>query len=299
MSLKPFRPVLVAMAFSLFMFSAQSARGACVQIYDATLYTNKPALEKFGIRPIVVANTLHWWRSGESTDNLPSTNAPENWARTFSKGTSAADDTPVVIDLEHWPTSGSAADVNRSISRMQELVSRLRASGLRAPLGFYGLLPNRDYWRAIATPDSSRYQSWQQENDMTAQIGNFVNIIFPSLYTFYDDQAHWKVYASANLREARRLAGGKPVYAFLWPQFHDSNKNLKNQFLSPDFWKLELETTAQYADGIIIWGGWNSRPMNWDDNAPWWITTKKFLESNDRLCLRDAAPDTVTKLSVH
>src|SRR5262249_4133499 len=106
---------------------------------------------------------------------------------------------------------------------------------------------------------------------------------FPSLYTYYPDQAGWVAYAKANLSEARRLAPGKPVYCFLWPQYHDSS-TLAYQFLPVDYWKLQLQTCRQYADGIVILGcvgkdgkmnGW----LTWDDNAPWWQATIQFVAS--------------------
>jgi hypothetical protein len=32
-----------------------------------------------------------------------------------------------------------------------------------------------------------------------------------------------------------------------------------------------------YADGIVIWGGYQQQ---WDDNAHWWMETKKFLQKS-------------------
>jgi hypothetical protein len=59
------------------------------------------------------------------------------------------------------------------------------------------------------------------------------------------------------------------------PGFHESNKILGSKPIPPAFWTLQLDTIKQYADGVIIWGGWQ---VNWNENAPWWVATKVFLQ---------------------
>ncbi len=109
-------------------------------------------------------------------------------------------------------------------------------------------------------------------DDELRPLARKVDILFPSLYTYYDDVEGWRTYARITLEEARRF--GKPVYAFLWPEFHDSNEKLKGHYLPVDFWRMEMELCYELADGIVIWGGWQ---QTWDDHAPWWIETKAFL----------------------
>jgi hypothetical protein len=148
-------------------------------------------------------------------------------------------------------------------------------------VGYYGLPPIRDYWRAIKDQNTPEYLSWQAENDRLRPLVDGVNALFPSLYTFYTDRDGWVKYAIASIREARRYPGNKPVYVFLWPQYHPSNLFSGLKYLPADYWKLELETARQYADGIVIWGGWEidkNAKAQWDDNAPWWQVTKKFIE---------------------
>jgi hypothetical protein len=74
----------------------------------------------------------------------------------------------------------------------------------------------------------------------------------------------------------RLLYRGNPVYAFLWPEFHVSNRFLKGQNTPANFWRHELEFCRTRADGIVIWGGYQ-KP--WDDQAAWWLETKAFLTS--------------------
>jgi hypothetical protein len=74
------------------------------------------------------------------------------------------------------------------------------------------------------------------------------------------------------LIEARRY--GKPVYPFLWPTYHNSNKKLTGQLVPGDYWRMELELVHQYADGVVLWGGYKEK---WDENAAWWRETQAWL----------------------
>jgi hypothetical protein len=95
-----------------------------------------------------------------------------------------------------------------------------------------------------------------------------VDALFPSIYTFYTDRQGWVTYAIAQITEAKRKAKGKPVYAFLWPQYHESNLLLGLRPLDSDYWELQLNTVAQHADGVVIWGGWGANgPELWNEEA--------------------------------
>jgi hypothetical protein len=150
------------------------------------------------------------------------------------------------------------------------------------PAGYYSFPPISDHTRSIQDPSSSQYLVWQTKNDRIRTLADEVDIFFPSLYTYGTDRDAWVKSAIAIIKEAQRYPGNKPVYVFLWPQYHDSNSTIGLQFLPADYWKRQLETAKQYADGIVIWGGWdlanNSGPMPWGENAPWWDVTKKFMQ---------------------
>ena len=117
-----------------------------------------------------------------------------------------------------------------------------------------------------------------KQDDSLASVASFVDVLFPSVYTFYEDRSGWQNYAIAQIQEARRLSRGKPVYIFLWPQYHPSNKKLANTFLPGNYWRLELETGRKYADGAVIWCCGNSQA--WDNKAPWWLETQDFLKES-------------------
>lgn len=248
-------------------------------VFDATVYANKPNLSAYGLRPITLLSQGHfgadWYKYA---DRLPDIEAVHTVARDAQlKGH------PVVLDIEHWPLDGQKTIVDGNLAKYLSVLHWFRQSAPGLSTGYYGAPPLRDYWRALKDVNSQERLAWMTGNDRLHSLAGTVDALYPSLYTFYPDQAGWKAYAIAQIEEARRYGEGKPVYAFLWPQYHDSNPSLNATYLPADYWQLELETARQYADGIVIWGGWDvgNRPAIWDDTAAWWKVTKEFLRHED------------------
>jgi hypothetical protein len=242
-------------------------------VFDGTLYKQKPDLSQYGVRPITILYENRFWPSGQAPTNLPEQGVVRALAAEVASSLS-----PVVIDIERWPVKGTPSLIQSSVTQYRTVLQWFReaAPGLR--IGFYGTVPVPDYWRAIQEPTSADYKAWQQDNDRLDLIGKEVDAIFPSIYTFYADRQGWVTYATAQISEARRKANGKPVYAFIWPQYHESNPLLAGRFLDAEYWELELLTARQYADGLVIWGGWGTGgPQAWDEDAHWWQVTKSLL----------------------
>ena len=86
-------------------------------------------------------------------------------------------------------------------------------------------------------------------------------------------------YAESVIQEARKF--GKHFYVFLWPQYYETRIVGGRNYLPADYWALQLDTARRYADGLVIWGGWDQVKRNviiWNENAPWWKVTKNFME---------------------
>lgn len=244
-------------------------------VFDATLYKDKPNLWVYSILPLSIVYEWRFWPDASSSHPLPA----EDVVRTLA-GEHRGMAHPLVIDIERWPLKGNPADVQVTVRRFSSVLSWVRHEIPGVRIGLYGTVPLPDYFRAIRDPLSAEYRSWQRDNDRLEAIVSQVDALFPSIYTFYPDRQGWVVYAVAQIREARRKANGKPVYAFLWPQYHESNLLLSHRPLDPDYWELQLKTVYDHADGVVIWGGWGDKgPESWDDAAPWWQATKRFLAS--------------------
>jgi len=234
------------------------------RLFDAMNFKGQPDLSPYGFEPTHIVYEASLFPAKSTATDAPSGDA-------IGKVVSAAPDWRglLIVDVERW--IGLPDERERYI----DLTQRIKALMPNRQIGYYSVVPVRDYWRAKESSGSAKYAQWQSENDKLQALADKVDVLYPSLYTFYDNQAGWVAYARENLREARRLAHGKPVYAFLWPMYHESNPELRGQFIPADYWRLELETVAQYADGAVFWGGGSK----WDPSAPWWKATLAFIES--------------------
>jgi hypothetical protein len=260
---------------------AEAAEAGCFRIFDATGLELKPDLTRFGIETAaVIYAPQHYWPDPARRQQLPKRSLVE---LTVKRRVARDRGPPLLItDLEHWPNVGSDEAVAETARKYIALVEWTKASAGGSAVGYYGVPPLRDYWRALAGPRSDEYQEWQAENDRFQALAEVVDVLAPSLYTFYDDERGWERYADANIQEARRLAPDKPVYPFIWPQYHDSNRKLGGQYLPASFWLKQLQTLEVAADGVILW----HPPGTWNDQAQWWIATHRFIETSGRVCRR-------------
>jgi len=173
-----------------------------------------------------------------------------------------------VLNIEHWPLPSSIWNYVAVVEWFREALNPA------VKIGYYGMVPKRDYWRALKPAAHADFIAWQQENNQLAPLVNAVDILCPSIYTFYPDRAGWVTYAIANLDEAFRIGNGKPVYPYIWPQYHDSNATLGLQHLTGSYWRQQLDTLkTRPIAGAIVWGGWQ---QPWKADACWWGETVEF-----------------------
>jgi hypothetical protein len=239
-------------------------------VFDGTLYKAKPSVEQTGMKPITVLYQASLWpRNSGDPQSVPNADVVKALALQASQSTGIA-----VVDIEQWQLTGDSATVGQSVDKYQETLQMFQQAAPSLQLGYYSVAPIRDYWSPIDGSNSPKYRAWQQENNAVAPIGQQASALFPSAYTFYTDQAGWQKYAIAQVAEARRIAPGKPVYLFLWPQYDDGKGAQGGDYLPDAYWQMELETARKYADGVVIWGGWN---QTWDSNASWWLETQRFM----------------------
>jgi len=256
------------------------AASSCFKVFDATLYSDKPDLAALGIQHLTLVEPMRWWKGAATTDDALREATKQNTVPLLQT------QEPVVIDLE-LPLAGNSPAAQQNVARYLNTIDWMRAAGYNKPLSFYASLPLRDYWRALQGPGKAPYRAWQEENDKLAPIVAKVDALYPSLYTFYPKQDEWVTYAKANIAEARRIGRGRPVYPFLWPQYHDSAKALAHHEIEPDYWLRQLRTMRENADGLVIWGGYdfdNRKRAPWREDAAWWRATRQFLAETPNLC---------------
>lgn len=126
------------------------------------------------------------------------------------------------------------------------------------PVGIYGPQPfRRDYW-GVAGKDAQQIDGTHKTDaELWRHIVPYVDFCVASVYCFYDDPGS-VYYLGANVEEnAQRMAqyGGKPLYAYLWLRYHNSNKKLENQEVA-DYLAEAMAVLPYFcgARGTVLWG---------------------------------------------
>ena len=126
------------------------------------------------------------------------------------------------------------------------------------PVGIYGPQPfRRDYW-GVSGKDARQIDGTHKTDaELWRHIAPAVDFCIASIYCFYDSPGS-VYYMGANVEEnAQRMAqsGGKPVYAYLWLRYHDSNAKLKGQEVA-DYLAEAMAVLPYFcgARGTVLWG---------------------------------------------
>ncbi len=266
-------------------------------IIDSIHYLDKGDQSALGMGDYTIIYTSSIWPKDiiKAENKRPAATPPDEFIAGLVKPLNPAK-SPVVYDIEHWPldirkdmkavanddiTAAAGKSVSASMNKLIHIINVSRQENPALKYGYYGCVPLRDYWTPVKN-DPEMMKKWREANDYLKPLADSLDVICPSVYTFSPDRANWVVYAKANIAEAKRLAGGKPVYVFLWPKYHNSNKEDGKKFIEGDFWKLQLETVYNSgADGIIIWD--SPRQVNskedavWNPDREWWKETVAFI----------------------
>jgi hypothetical protein len=226
------------------------------------------------LRNIIVAYESSLWPSGADRSQ-PNTSYVAN---TYIPKIKGQNPDVIVLDVEEtdwkFTTDLSSTQITDRINKYKKLISVFRTHLPNTKIGLYLSLPQRNWLAVCGDPGkrASRYTAWHNLNLKLKPLGSAVDIIFPSVYAFYDDAKSigcYPDYARAQIKEARIY--GKPVWAFVWMKYH-SNGN----WVSRSAWRTHLETAYAAADGLVVWSK-AKNSVQWSWSAPWWLETKDFL----------------------
>jgi len=235
-------------------------------VFDGLLYKPMPDLRSMGMPKLLGVGNI--WRPGQSHEDVDPAGVAEavKFVSHYTEN--------YYFDVENWYVSSVAQSViDANIQKMVSTAEIARRTSPAMKFGIYNVAPQGTYW-PVVLKNTDALKMWRDVNRRSAAIAGKVDYLFPSLYTFYNDPAGWETAARGIMQEARQY--GKPVYPFLWPEFHDSNATLRGTKIPRDFWRRELEVCREYADGLVLWGGYTQL---WDEQADWWLETKLFMES--------------------
>ena len=225
-------------------------------VYDNMFYRGKPDTLRDGLVPSNIVYENHIWPEGRNLGTVPDRVAFEQIVRAHS-----ANPGPLVLDIEKLPVKGAPDVAGRNMETLAKLADWARQAVRGKPVGFYG---TNTLSRVPAT--SLPY---------ARELAHHVDAFFPPMYTFDDDRPGWEKRALAAAAEAHDLGPGKPVYFYLWPQYHDGTPKAF-QYVDSRYWKFQLETSLRYADGIVLW---SPSRYGWDDASGWWRATQEFMRS--------------------
>ena len=188
-----------------------------------------------------------------------------------------------ITDLEgaEWEVdirNRSKADVEAAITKFVNVFDWAadEQPGLR--MGMYGILP----LPGPVSQTPAHVAAWEEAQAFVRGIRDGVSRpqfdlvkrldgIFPVFYTSVLDVTDWAPMAVTGSIAAHGY--GKPVYPFLWMNFHEFTRYVPNHVIPDDFWRAQLDTVGQYGGGSTIWGG--GTPF--DPSAGWWQETEAFL----------------------
>jgi hypothetical protein len=163
---------------------------------------------------------------------------------------------PVVLDFEDLYLTGSPAKAAFHAQVLTMLAAWAHQVAPGKVIGFYGLLGHTD----------------QRYLQLARQIALLQDAFFPSLYTFDDNRSAWQQRLLDDMRLAREIAPGKPVYPYIWPQYHEGTSKAL-QYIDASYWLFQLKTIRRYTTGAVIWSG----PGPNGSNA-WVAVTATFMQ---------------------
>jgi hypothetical protein len=231
--------------------------GANFLVFDALLQRGKPNLSRRGLVPMLAVADV--WQGKGPQDYVDERGIVAILERLPS------DTRTLYVDVENWRLLGVAENVrDQNVQNYLQTARIIRRTRPQIKFGFYGVAPSCVYW-PIVRQDQKSLAEWHDVNRAMRPIAEVVDFVLPSLYTFYDDPAGWRQFASATIDEARQY--GKPVYPFLWFEYFDHNPVLRGRQVRLADWREELALCRQHADGMVLWGGYE---QDWSESAGWW-----------------------------
>ena len=195
----------------------------------------------------------------------------------------------VQMDYEYYGPDARLMGNAKAHAEALKLCETLRWFKSEEPtlsVAFFEMVPLTDLDAYLNPTD---FAAWKAANDQLQVLADSVDYLCPSLYAYYADTAQYIGYATAVIREAKRMAKGKPVYPYISPHYMPGLTGMppsdsSGHDVSHDYFATILRAiTNAGADGAIIFAGTYPTFGNhvWDSSAGWWTATKEFLASLD------------------
>ena len=246
---------------------AAAPTGKPFLVFDNMSYANKPDLSGADLISSTVIYKRGEMKSAIAAGRLPD----EVQFKATVKKRAAGRPGPIVIDIERLYLSKTHGATDEEIRfRFKLFITLAQWTHEAAPghlVGYYG---------HGLFPEEPGREYAAETRDLIAAVDAF----FPSMYVHGSQtRAQWTEKMQYLMQQAREIAPGKPVYPYMWPQYHEGGPRAL-EFVDGNYWKYLLETAHNFgADGVILWSG----SQAWQD-APWWQVTLQFVAAKP-VCL--------------
>lgn len=250
--------LFTTLALAILFFSGLAVAQARTpfMVYDNMFYRGKPNTTAAGL---VVSNIIYEnkiWPDEKDYGRLPNRTTFVGLVRAHMENPG-----PLVLDIEKMPLKGSAEVVRHNAETLATLADWAHEAAHGKVIGFYG---------------TNTLSKVPQENlSYARELARHVDAFFPPVYTFDDDRNAYEKRAKDCFEEARSLDPKKPIYFYLWPQYHDGTPK-QFQFIDMSYWEFQLETALRFSNGIVLW---SPSRYDWSDSTGWWAATREFLHA--------------------
>jgi hypothetical protein len=259
-TMKPTRKLLVSCVPALLvicgvLLATQESKKP-FPVYDNMFYRGKPKTTPYGLVPSNILYENKIWPNPRDVGELPKRDAFLDLVRK-----AIANPGPLVLDIEEVSLRTPSEVARHNAMTLATLADWAHEVAPGKIIGYYGTNTLTDI---------------PQSNFAAAQgLARHVDAFFPPLYTFDDDRPRWEKRAKVSLAQCRDLDPRKPVYFYLWPQYHQGTPKAL-RYVDADYWKFQLEMAREYGDGIVLWSRSSDQ---WDPRSGWWDATQQFLMS--------------------
>jgi hypothetical protein len=245
-------------------------------VFDGTSYTDKNSSNETYFIPIAMlyeARVLPWGPNADINTTFLSKYAK-------SLPTSSI---PYVLDLESW-NFGDITETNASlqakVTKYITVIDTIKTARPDLKFGYFGLLPQLSLLESSFNSDYT-YESFVLDRmdlryDVTKELANHVDVLFPELYTYWPESQSYaytsRVSTGIGIYAAKY---NKPVIPFVWPAYMYVTGLNGGEYLSDTYWALEFSTLWQNSktSGIAIW----SQIKPWDETMHWWQNVKQYI----------------------
>jgi len=269
------RGLRVWLAVGLFAGAAAALRaepaGKSFLVFDNMHYKGMPDLTPLGFIPnAVIYEQKKTWIPLIQAHQMLDETMFKNLVRSNIVGRPG----PVVIDIEYSYLSRNKtttdADVRFNFKLFITLAHWAHEAAPGHLVGYYGhgLFPEEPGKEYAAE---------------TREFLKSIDAFFPSMYVHgTQTPEQWRQKLELLLQQARQIAPEKPVYPYLWGQYHEGGPHAL-EFVSGEYEKFQLENCVKYGcDGVVYWSGGKPPWTPATRELPWFKTVTDFLAAKPR-----------------